>query len=58
MDKGLNRVMEGYYDAIDASNYEESLVLDVSLNSDTDYTLVWSNNYDGLYPLDKHKVEV
>ena len=60
MGKGtdLNRILNAVKNAEDAANYEEALVLDAELNSGTDYTLVWTEAYEGLWPLEQHKVEV
>lgn len=47
---GIERVMEGYENAKDASEYAEALVLDDELIEGTDYRIIWTNEYDGSYP--------
>lgn len=46
----INRIMNGYTDAEEASNYAEALVLDDELISGDDYRMVWTNGYEGQYP--------
>ena len=46
----INRIITDAQLAVDASNYADSIVCDVELNSGTDYTLVWTTAYTGEFP--------
>ena len=46
----INRIMNGYQEAIDAANYAEALVCETESNEGDDYTLVWTEAYSGAYP--------
>lgn len=46
----VERIMNGYYSAIDAANYAEALVLDDEQIEGDDYRMIWTNAYQGSYP--------
>lgn len=46
----INRIMNGYENAIAAANYEEAIVLDEELIENDDYRMIWTTNYSGDYP--------
>lgn len=46
----INRIMNGYEDAKDATAYGEAIVLDVEQIDGDDYRMVWTQNYAGGYP--------
>ena len=42
-ERDIERIIAGYNNAIEASNYADSLVLEMQVIQDTDYIMVWSN---------------
>ena len=50
MENDINRIMNGYDEAIDAAEYEEALILDDELIEGSDYRMIWSDTYSGSYP--------
>ena len=47
---GVERIINGYQEAEDAANYAEAIELEMRLNSGADYSMVWTEAYQGAYP--------
>lgn len=49
----INRIINGYTEAKDASEYAEALALEMQQTEGEDYQMVWSTSYSGSYPPEK-----